>query len=105
MGTRYFLRGRFLGEADASPKWRDEDLVGIHGRVLVCPTCGEAWGRVESSVPGDFLVERSGCPAHPFLDPVGGTFLLPWRTQQLGELPPEVLAHECNIRLQHHFKE
>ena len=92
----YFLGQRLLGSTSVLPFWDDTTLMQS-SQVLVCPTCGDAWGRIV--VEGrEWLPSRSGCPKHPWLEDIGGTFIPPWR-RHFRELPPEVLRYELEIRL------
>lgn len=96
MASHYFLGTRLLGTSREIPRW--DDLTYMQSsQVLVCPTCGDAWGRI---VIGnyDWLPIRRGCIKHPWSDSIGGSFIAPWR-RTFAELPSEVLRYELQIRL------
>lgn len=104
MPTHYFLGNRLLGTSRQLPAWADHD-TDTASQVLVCPTCGEAWGRIAVEVKGsEWLPVRRGCAKHPWGDKVGASFIAGWR-QTFAELPPEVLLYELNIRLDQFEKE
>ena len=105
MGTAFFLNGQRVGQGRVHLAWDDAGNRVDASFVLVCPFCGNPWGRIETEAAFNYVPLRSRCPRHPTPSEPGGSFLFPWRQQQLGELPPEVLAYECRIRLDHHFKE
>ena len=100
--VHYFLGQSLLGSTDAIPMWDDLTLMQS-SQVFVCPTCGEAWGRI--MIEGrEWYPVRAGCVKHPWLDPTGGTFIPPWR-RHFRELPPEVVAYEFHLRLARAEKE
>ena len=100
--THYFLGQRLLDSSPSLPFWDDTTLMQS-SQVLVCPTCGEAWGRI--MVEGrEWLPVRAGCIKHPWLEDIGGTFIPPWR-QHFRELPRGVLAYELDLRLARAEKE
>jgi len=96
MIAHYFLGSRLLGVGPALP-W-SETYDAISSLVYICPTCGDAWGRM--AVTGcEWLPIRRGCAAHPFLDRWGGSFIHPWlHSSLLAALPPEVLTYEFTLR-------
>lgn len=96
MPAYYFLGPRLLAATPALPLWSDTEVCR-HSQLFVCPQCGEAWGRIAID-GGEWLPVRRGCPRHPWIEDVGGTFLAPWQTR-LDALPKEVLLHELTIRL------
>jgi len=92
----YFLGTRLLGTGNGY-LWADAEPC-IRSLVFVCPTCGEAWGRVFQ--PGrEWLPVRRGCSLHPFLSDVGGSFIHPWRSGCPSEFPASVLSYELQLRL------
>ena len=96
MPVSYFLGPRLLATTSAQPFWDDTSLVQS-SQVFICPTCGEAWGRI--MIDGrEWLPVRRGCSKHPYIEEIGGTFLAPWR-QRFDELPKAVLEYELAIRL------
>lgn len=96
MPVSYFLGPRLLATTSAQPFWDDTSLVQS-SQVFVCPTCGEAWGRI--MIDGrQWLPVRRGCAKHPYIEEIGGTFLAPWR-QRFDEYPKAVLEYELAIRL------
>ena len=96
MTTTYFLGPRLLGTSPSLPLW-DDTTVSPMSQVVICPVCGEVWGRI--AVEGrEWLPVRRGCTKHSWLGDVGGSFLPPWR-HSFDELPPAVLAYEVNLRL------
>lgn len=104
MPTHYFLGNRLIGTSRQLPAWSDIALESDH-QLFVCPTCGEAWGRVTTEVDGaEWLPVRRPCARHSWLGEPGGSFIAPWRTTFV-ELPPEVLLYELNIRLDQFEKE
>lgn len=95
--TFYFLGTRLLASTPIPPGWDDLTRAGA-SLAYFCPTCGEIWGRVMTEGL-EWLPIRSGCSRHPYLDPIGSSFILPWRSNAaLAELPAEVLAYEFNLR-------
>jgi len=92
----YFLGSRLLAVSPLPILWDDLSRAD-NSLVFVCPTCGDAWGRIaEEGKP--WLPVRRGCRKHPWCDEVGGSFIAPWR-KAYNELPPEVLLYEIEIRL------
>jgi hypothetical protein len=97
MSASYFLGTQLLATTSQHPRWTDADFADF-SQVFICPTCGAAWGRVMIPNARWAPVTR-GCPAHPFLADIGGSFIAPWRSGCPAELPPEVLHYEASIRL------
>ena len=97
MPASYFLGTRFLGTGNSY--WWSDTQLSENSLVFVCPTCGEAWGRIFQQ-GCEWLPVRSGCPLHPFLSDVGGSFIPSWRSGCPSELPAPVLSYELNLRLQ-----
>ena len=96
MPASYFLGNRLLGTTTATPLWDDTTFIQS-SQVFVCPTCGEAWGRI--AMEGrEWLPVRRGCPKHPWTEDIGGTFLPAWR-RRLDDFPPEVVVYEFHLRL------
>ena len=97
MPASYFLGTRLLA-ANAPASWWDDTQLDHVSLVFICPTCGDAWGRILNQ-GCEWLPMRRGCAKHPWLDEVGGSFIAPWRRGCPRELPPEVLRYELFIRL------
>ena len=96
MPVSYFLGPRLLATTTSQPFWDDTSLVQS-SQVFICPTCGEAWGRI--MIDGrEWLPVRRGRSKHPYIEEIGGTFLATWR-QRFDELPKAVLEYELAIRL------
>ena len=94
--THYFLGTRLLGVSPHLPWWSDSERT-CTSQALLCPTCGEVWGRIAvAGLPWQAITR--GCKLHPYLADIGGTFIAPWR-RQFEELPPEVLRYEFDIRV------
>ncbi|MDO8340818.1 MAG: hypothetical protein Q7T59_02510 [Candidatus Woesebacteria bacterium] len=60
---------------------------------LMCPDCGEAWGRVVNTHAVRWTFQMRACSKHG-----GGSFIAAW-TNQFDELPSEVLQYELNLLL------
>jgi len=86
--THYFLGNRLLAVGQRAPMWSDTQ-VEDHNLVYVCPTCGDAWARVQTAPDVEWAPIRSGCALHPWPYEEGGTFLHPW-LRRLEGLPPEL---------------
>jgi hypothetical protein len=82
---------------------------GLKGIVYVCPTCGEAWGKLELADSGSYMVAcNSPCDLHGDDWHIGGSFLMPlvwWdhtgpKTVRgtLPDLSPEFLRHEALMK-------
>ena len=98
MTATYFL-GTSVLAIGPSPHWWDDTTPDSPSLVFVCPTCGDAWGRIlNSSSPQDWLPIRRGCQHHPWCDEVGGSFIPPWRHGCPAELPQQVLSYELSLR-------
>lgn len=94
--VHYFLGARLLGSGKTA--WWSDTSIETMSQVFICPTCGEAWGRVV--IPdADWTPVRRGCRQHPPINDAGGSFIAPWR-HAFAELPIEVLRYEMNIRLE-----
>ena len=97
MPASYFLGNRLLASG-APASWWDDTQLDNCSLAFICPTCGDAWGRIMNEGK-EWLPMRRGCPKHPWLDEVGGSFIASWRRGCPRELPPEVLRYELLIRL------
>ena len=98
MGAHYFLGNRLLGQSVRAAMWDDWQPLISH-LALLCPTCGELWGRVTVERATDWSFQRRACNKHG-----NGSFIAPW-ANQFEELPPEVLAYELNLRLDKYERE
>jgi hypothetical protein len=99
--TVYRLRGEDFAQSNAVPKW--DDSTPYFGSIAyICPTCGEVWGSVVTDW-GEWLPLKSGCERHPYLHPVGGSFILPWR-RTFEDLPEAVLRREFDLHYEHWIK-
>lgn len=99
----FFLNNRLLGTSKRPYQWTD--LPGHYSDrsiALLCPTCGELWGRI--AVPGgNWLAQQAYCHLHPpFPEYVGGSFIPSWR-QTYRDHPHEVLIYEFLLHYTYHF--
>lgn len=94
----YFFGQRLLATTNRLPMW-DETTLASDSQVFICPTCGDAWGRIAMEGAATWLPIRRGCSKHPWIEDVGGTFIPPWIHGCPDWLPPEVIRHELQIRL------
>lgn len=101
MTTHYFLGTRLLASTPTPARWNDHDPIA-GPTMLVCPTCGEIWARVVTD-HGEWLPIRAGCPLHPYLHPVGGSFIAPWR-HTFNEFPQAVLEYEFDLHFNHYLR-
>lgn len=98
MQVHYFLGSRLLGTSSRTPWWDDVQLATA-SVALLCPVCGEVWGRV--AIEGkEWTCLRRGCAKHPYsaFEHANGSFLPSW-LHRYDHLPPEVLRHELNLLL------
>jgi len=92
----YFLGTRCLGSSPL--QWWSDTQLSNSSKLLVCPTCGDVWGRVVDN-PSDWTPLRMGCRKHPWAtSDVGGSFIYSW-LQRIDALPPDVLRYELELRL------
>jgi hypothetical protein len=100
MPAHYFLGGQLVGSGGIS--WWDALTPASSSFVLVCPACGDVWGRVlDDRCPGDWLPLRRSCPRHlGFIDRVPGSFLPPWPVP-LAQYPHSVLRREFLLAFSH----
>lgn len=98
MPASYFLGNRLLGSTIAYHKWSDTEVMR-ESEAMFCPVCGEIWGRIVESLATSWHTTTRECQRHGRPDQdSAGSFIAPWRTT-FGELPPEVLRYEAQLRL------
>jgi hypothetical protein len=102
--VHYFIGKQLLATTSKLPWWGD--CGKPPSLLLVCPECGEVWGRV--IVEGQkWLPITRPCGKHPTrgaADKIGGSFIANWKAD-FEELPPEVPRYELEIRLNQFTKE
>lgn len=92
LGAHYFLGNRLLATTSRLPMWADA-VVQVTSVGMMCPACGEAWGRVVNTTANSWTFMMRECQRHG-----SGSFIAPW-ANQFEELPPEVLHYELQLRL------
>ena len=97
MPASYFLGNRLLGTSIAKPAWTDSE-GSDHSLLMMCPVCGEVWGRVHYDFGIGWHAVTRNCIKHQTIGDEAGSFIHPWR-KTFRELPPEVLAYELQLRL------
>jgi hypothetical protein len=99
----YMLHNRVIAhEPYGRPMWDEVREMG-QSAAFVCPTCGDLWARI--IIPtAEWLPVRAGCRHHPWIHPVGGSFIFPWR-KTYQDLPVEVLTYEFLLHHDHYLKE
>lgn len=98
MATYYFLGDVLLGTSPRRPHW--DDIRQDHcNSLLVCPTCGNTWGRIVFDGAQEWTPHKAGCRRHRYIEDVGGTFIHPWRKGCPYELPDGVVKYEFELRL------
>ena len=100
MAAHYFLGSRLVGTG--SLHWWDSTRLASASHVLVCPECGDSWGRIlDDAHPRDWLPMRSSCPQHPgFIDKWPGSFLPPWPIP-FDRYPQDLLRREFLLAFSH----
>lgn len=97
--THYFLGSRLLGSSPLKAFWQEAQPIAA-SIAYICPTCGDLWARVAQPT-GEWMPLRAGCREHPYLHPVGGSFIPPWR-HTFTEFPQAVLEYEFDIHFNHY---
>lgn len=97
----FYLHNRFLGSSRRHYQWTDTPgHYATVSLVLLCPTCGDAWGRI--LIPNtEWFARQAPCANHPpYPEFVGGSFIPSWR-RTYDDLPREVLIREFLLHLTH----
>lgn len=74
-------------------------LTFLHNTVLVCPLCGDSWGKwqMEDTPKAEWFADRMTCPKHEkgwAYQEVPGSLLNTWEMIVLPVLPRELLERE-----------
>lgn len=100
MTAHYFLGTQPLGTSHQH--WWETGTPASASHLLICPRCGETWGRILDTLhPDNWLPLRRACPSHPgFIDRYPGSFLPPW-PYPIEHLPLPLLRREFLLAFSH----
>lgn len=101
MKTLYFADGKFLGEGNREGEIRPTGLIYPDSVVMVCPTCGEAWGRIQVLGRPWYPYSRS-CIKHPrFPSEPAGSLFFSWESDHNNDLPVGAMNREVVVHANH----
>lgn len=101
MPTHYLLNNQHVATSAYPPPHSDIQQSHVSW-LFICPTCGDPWGRIYTE-GFEWCPERRGCVKHPWLDPIGGSFLPSWSVP-LDQFPHPVLLREFRMRFDHYTR-
>jgi hypothetical protein len=89
--THYFLGNQLIASSPKPYPW--DDNKPCHANVvMICPVCGEAWGRVVRGERQWTPVTRC-CTRHSNWQKDSGSFIASW-VRNFDWVPKELLIHE-----------